>query len=75
MNFQVTLIDGTFDLISFISIISYDNDMITFYSEKCNYTYSYHLGVIKNFQTVDNVTYEYLLYCDECNNLKSTQKF
>lgn len=57
MKFQVTLIDGTFDLLVLISNISY------------------HLGVVKNFQTIDNVTYEYLFYCDECNNCKSTQKF
>ena len=75
MDFQITLIDETFDLISFISDISYDNNMIRFYSERANYTYSYHLGVIKNFKNVDNVTYEYLFYCDECNNRKSTQKY
>lgn len=68
MDFKIDLIDNTFDLISMITDISYDNNQIKFHSDKCNYTYSYHLGVIKNFQTIDNISYEKLFYCDECNN-------
>lgn len=75
MNFKITLTDGTFDLISFISDIYFDNNMIRFSSERCNYSHCYHLGVVKDFQTVDNKTYEYLFYCEGCNNRKSATKF